>query len=131
MFRGQHRLVQRLADHSDPGCDNDNSLSGCIDLNLSDPKEYYGSTEAGFMNAWTVFYWAWWISWAPFVGMFIAKISRGRTIREVIIGGFLAPTTFSFVFLVILGSLGIKMQRVAELALHVQPDFELGTVRSN
>jgi len=116
---GTDKLVQRLADHSDP--------ARGIDLTLSDPQEYYDGSQPGFMNAWTVFYWAWWISWAPFVGMFIARVSRGRTIREVIIGGFLAPTTFSFVFLVVLGSLGIKMQRVAELALHVQPDYEKGT----
>ena len=41
-------------------------------------------TGAGFMNGWTIFYWGWWISWAPFVGMFIARISRGRTVGQVI-----------------------------------------------
>jgi choline-glycine betaine transporter len=69
------------------------------------------------MDWWTIFYWGWWVSWAPFVGMFIARISRGRTIRQIIVGAFVAPTLFSFVWLGIWGSLGIKMQRVAELVL--------------
>ena len=48
------------------------------------------------MNGWTIFYWGWWISWAPFVGMFIAKISKGRTVGQVIKGAFIAPVLFSF-----------------------------------
>ena len=77
----------------------------------------YSSHSREFMNAWTIFYWGWWVSWAPFVGMFIARISRGRTLRSVITGAFIAPTLFGFLWLCIWGSLGIKMQRVAELAL--------------
>ncbi|WP_205578924.1 BCCT family transporter, partial [Pseudomonas aeruginosa] len=69
-----------------------------------------------------IFYWGWWISWAPFVGMFIAKISKGRTVGQVNKGAFLAPILFSFVFLSTFGSLGIKMQRAAELALDVTVD---------
>jgi choline-glycine betaine transporter len=79
---------------------------------ISTQAEMYDSHGAGFMSTWTVFYWGWWISWAPFVGMFIARISRGRTIRQLILGGFTAPITFSFLWLVVFGSLGIKMQRV-------------------
>mmetsp|Transcript_5261 Transcript_5261/g.13385 ORF Transcript_5261/g.13385 Transcript_5261/m.13385 type:complete len:807 (+) Transcript_5261:137-2557(+) len=82
----------------------------------------YDSHAAEFMDWWTVFYWGWWISWAPFVGMFIARISRGRTIRQLILGGFFAPIVFSFLWLVVFGSLGIKMQRVAELALGTVDD---------
>ena len=74
-------------------------------------------TSDKFMDDWTIFYWGWWISWAPFVGMFIARISRGRTIGQMIKGAFIAPITFGFFYLTTLGSLGIKMQRVAELAL--------------
>ena len=48
--------------------------------------------EDGWQGAWTIFYWGWWMSWAPFVGMFIARISRGRTIREFVFGVLLAPT---------------------------------------
>ena len=48
---------------------------------------YQGAQDAGWFGGWTIFYWAWWISWSPFVGMFIARISRGRTVREFIVGG--------------------------------------------
>ena len=84
--------------------------------------EKYDSGPTWMMDSWTIFYWGWWISWAPFVGMFIAKISKGRTVGQVIKGAFLAPILFSFVFLSTFGSLGIKMQRAAELALDVTVD---------
>ena len=84
---------------------------------MSTQMSLYGSHNQAWIDWWTIFYWGWWISWAPFVGMFIARISRGRTIRQVIIGSFIAPTAFSFFWLIMFGSLGIKMQRVAELAL--------------
>jgi choline-glycine betaine transporter len=80
-------------------------------------NEVYASHYEQMMDWWTIFYWGWWVSWAPFVGMFIARISRGRTIRSIVVGAFVAPTLFSFLWLGIWGSLGIKMQRVAELAL--------------
>ncbi len=54
---------------------------------------------AGTVNAWTVFYWAWWISWSPFVGMFIARISKGRTVREFVIGVLFLPSLFSTLWL--------------------------------
>lgn len=56
---------------------------------------------------WTIFYWAWWIAWAPFVGVFIARISRGRTIREFITGVLLAPTLASFLWFAVFGATGI------------------------
>ena len=82
----------------------------------------YGSHASWFIEWWTIFYWGWWVSWAPFVGIFIAVISRGRTIREVVFGAMLAPIVYSFFFLIVLGSLGIKMQRVAELGLDTKFD---------
>ena len=84
---------------------------------MSTQMSLYGSHNQAWIDGWTIFYWGWWISWAPFVGMFIARISRGRTVRQVIVGSFIAPTAFSFFWLIAFGSLGIKMQRVAELAL--------------
>jgi len=57
---------------------------------------------------WTIFYWAWWIAWAPFVGTFIARISRGRTIKEFIFGVLAAPTVASFVWFATFGTLGIS-----------------------
>ena len=56
---------------------------------LSNP---FGREDVNFVEQWTVFYWAWWISWSPFVGMFIARVSKGRTVREFIICVTLIPT---------------------------------------
>lgn len=53
---------------------------------------------------WTILYWAWWISWSPFVGMFIARVSRGRTIREFIVGVLLIPTGFTIIWMGFLGN---------------------------
>lgn len=61
------------------------------------------STNEGWLGRWTIFYWAWWISWGPFVGGFIARISKGRTIREFIIGTLVCPVLLSFVFIGIMG----------------------------
>ncbi|GAA5344326.1 glycine betaine transporter [Planifilum fimeticola] len=58
-------------------------------------------------QSWTIFYWAWWIAWAPFVGTFIARISRGRTVREFIIGVLAVPTLFSALWFAVLGGGGI------------------------
>ena len=87
------------------------------DGELATQGDAYGSHARWMMSGWTIFYWGWWVSWAPFVGMFIARISRGRTLRSVITGAFVAPTLFGFLWLCVWGSLGIKMQRAAELAL--------------
>ncbi|MFP4021187.1 MAG: BCCT family transporter [Halanaerobium sp.] len=74
----------------------------------------------GWYGAWTLFYWAWWIAWAPFVATFIARISRGRTIREFIGGVLFAPTLASFVWFSILGTMGIETGvGVAEEAIAV------------
>ncbi|OBU64538.1 glycine/betaine ABC transporter permease [Stenotrophomonas maltophilia] len=59
---------------------------------------------------WTIFYWAWWISWAPFVGSFIARISRGRSVREFVIGVVLAPTLLGFFWFSVFGGTAIWMQ---------------------
>jgi choline-glycine betaine transporter len=67
-------------------------------------------SDAEFVSSWTVFYWAWWISWAPFVGTFIARISRGRTIREFVVGVILAPSVVSFVWFAVFGGTAINLQ---------------------
>jgi glycine betaine transporter len=66
--------------------------------------------DSAFVSTWTIFYWAWWISWAPFVGVFIARISRGRTIREFVFGVILAPSVVSFVWFSVLGGAAINLQ---------------------
>lgn len=73
-----------------------------------------GVGDEKWMASWTIFYWAWWVSWAPFVGMFVARISRGRTIREFIVGVVAAPTGFGFVWFAIVGGTGIELQRSGE-----------------
>jgi glycine betaine transporter len=65
---------------------------------------------APWLSAWTIFYWAWWISWTPFVGMFIARISKGRTIREFVIYVILVPSLVSFVWFSILGGAAFDLQ---------------------
>jgi choline/glycine/proline betaine transport protein len=63
-----------------------------------------------WQGGWTIFYWGWWISWAPFVGMFIARISRGRTIREFMVGVLFVPTTIAFFWLCMFGGNAIYME---------------------
>ena len=64
-----------------------------------------------WMDSWTMFYWGWWISWCPFVGMFIAKISKGRTIKQFINGTLTAPVIYTFLWLVIFGGAGTNTRR--------------------
>ncbi len=66
--------------------------------------------NTGWLDSWTVFYWAWWISWAPFVAMFIAKISKGRTIKEFVMASVIAPTIFDIVFFSIFGSTALSIE---------------------
>lgn len=63
--------------------------------------------EQAWQGGWTIFYWGWWIAWAAFVGMFIARISRGRTIREFVLGVVLIPTLVSLIWFSVIGSAGI------------------------
>src|SRR4028118_2153794 len=84
----------------------------------------YGDSE--FVSGWTIFYWAWWISWAPFVGTFIARISRGRTIREFVVGVILVPSVVSFVWFAVLGGAAINLQlsgtaNIADAVAESQP----------
>lgn len=69
-----------------------------------------GDGEGDFLVDWTVFYWAWWISWSPFVGMFIARISKGRTIREFVGGVLLIPVIFSFAWFAAMGGTAINFE---------------------
>ncbi|PRR93585.1 MULTISPECIES: BCCT family transporter [unclassified Bacillus (in: firmicutes)] len=64
-----------------------------------------------WINGWTIFYWAWWISWSPFVGIFIARVSRGRTIREFLIGVLVAPSILVFLWFSIFGVSAMDLQQ--------------------
>jgi len=69
--------------------------------------------HAKWMDWWTLFYWGWWIAWSPFVGTFMAKISKGRTVGQFILGSCIAPVTFGFIWFSIFGGAGITMVRDA------------------
>lgn len=82
-----------------------------------------GGEKAEFMTAWTTMYWAWWLSWSPFVGMFIAKISRGRTIREYVFVVIFAPGMISVVWYIIFGGTAIS-QILSGLGLEIDGSGE-------
>lgn len=66
--------------------------------------------ESSWVGDWTVFYWAWWLSWSPFVGLFIARVSRGRTIRQFLLGTVLAPTLVGFAWFSVFGGTALHME---------------------
>ncbi|GAB49100.1 glycine betaine transporter [Mobilicoccus pelagius NBRC 104925] len=70
----------------------------------------YGEKEAAFLRTWTIFYWAWWVSWSPFVGMFVAKISRGRTLREFVTVVIIVPSLVCLLSFCVYGGTSMWMQ---------------------
>ncbi|MFZ5720718.1 MAG: BCCT family transporter [Pseudomonadota bacterium] len=92
----------------------------------------YAYEPRGWMANWTLFYWAWWIAWSPFVGMFIARISRGRTVREFVVGVLLVPTAFSFLWMTVFGDTAIWLDlgsAAGEIATAVQADLSTAIFR--
>ncbi|MER7777645.1 BCCT family transporter [Streptomyces sp. NPDC096191] len=87
-----------------------------------------GEGVADWLGSWTVFYWAWWISWTPFVGMFIARISRGRTIRQFIGGVILVPSTVSLIWFAIFGGSAMRLQEQNRLGGETTPEGRLFAV---
>ena len=91
-----------------------NLLPSSIGAYLTDivPMSFHSAVFGGgdWLASWTIFYWAWWISWTPFVGTFIARISRGRTIREFVLGVLLVPTAVSILWFVVFGGMGLDLQ---------------------
>lgn len=75
------------------------------------------SKDREWINTWTIFYWAWWISWSPFVGIFIARVSKGRTIRQFLIGVLLAPSIVSFIWFSVFGTASIHVQQQGKVNL--------------
>lgn len=80
---------------------------------LSNP---FGRDDDNFRQGWTAFYWAWWISWSPFVGMFIARVSRGRTVREFLFAVLLIPSLVSTIWMTALGGTAISQVVVEQLS---------------
>src|SRR5690606_31162077 len=69
----------------------------------------YAYEPNDWIGGWTLFYWGWWIAWSPFVGLFIARISRGRSIREFVRGVLLVPTGFTLMWMTVFGDTAIHM----------------------
>ncbi|GIU17234.1 BCCT family transporter [Shewanella colwelliana] len=91
---------------------------------LSNP---HGRTDEAWFQGWTVFYWAWWISWSPFVGMFIARVSKGRTIREFLTAVLLVPTFVTLIWMSVFGGMAIDqvINKVGELGTKGLTDVPL------
>ena len=84
-------------------------------------------TEGNWQTSWTIFYWGWWMSWAPFVGIFIARISKGRTVREFVLNVFLVPSLVTFVWLTVFGgtALHIELGETGSISSVVKADVSL------
>ncbi len=96
-------------------------ISGLVETTF----KLYAYEPNDWIGGWTLFYWGWWIAWSPFVGMFIARVSRGRTIREFVIGVLLVPVGFTFLWMTVFGNTAIHMvlqQGIVELAQAVSAD---------
>jgi choline/glycine/proline betaine transport protein len=122
-------------------------LTGPTALLLASTLQNFGAYTAGLVTrtldmyvyettdwfgGWTIFYWGWWISWAPFVGVFVARISRGRTIREFLIGVTLVPTLFICLWMGVLGGSALELitnQGFVELGTGVQENPAVGLFR--
>ncbi len=95
-----------------------------LDMYVYEPTEWFGG--------WTIFYWGWWISWAPFVGVFVARISKGRTIREFLVGVTVVPTLFICLWMGVLGGSALDVitnQGFVELGTAVQENPAVGLFR--
>lgn len=79
--------------------------------NIRPLSNWVGRSDTGFLHGWTTFYWAWWIAWAPFVGTFIARVSKGRTVREFFIGVLLLPTLLCLIWFAAFG--GTALDQIA------------------
>ncbi|MCT9625577.1 BCCT family transporter [Pseudarthrobacter equi] len=86
-----------------------NYLQNVIGLTFN-TLAFSGAEGEAWQAAWTTFYWGWWISWAPFVGIFIARISKGRTVRQFVAGVLLVPTAMGFLWFSVLGGAAIHRQ---------------------
>jgi choline/glycine/proline betaine transport protein len=95
-----------------------NTFTGTLGSYL---QNFIGQTlwmdNSKWITGWTVFYWAWWIAWAPFVGQFVARVSKGRTIREFIFAVTLLPVGFSFIWLAIYGGAAFQLDQVSQGAI--------------
>ncbi len=103
-------------------------LSGLVDITFN----LYAYEPKGWIGGWTLFYWGWWIAWSPFVGMFIARVSRGRTIRQFVLGVLIVPVGFTFMWMTFFGNTALHMileQGITQLADAVAADTSVALFR--
>ncbi len=86
---------------------------------------WMGNTD--WLKGWTIFYWAWWIAWAPFVGQFVARVSKGRTIREFVLAVTLLPVGFSFIWLAIYGGAAFNLDKLSNGAIQAAVNADYTT----
>nr|WP_256448848.1 BCCT family transporter [Nocardiopsis akebiae] len=92
-------------------------LGNIVEWSLAFPSPLVDETAAAWTTAWPIFYWGWWISWAPFVGIFLARISYGRTIREFVIGALFAPVAVSILWFGVFGGSGLYYELFGDAGL--------------
>lgn len=83
--------------------------------------------DSGWVGGWTIFYWAWWVSWSPFVGLFIARVSRGRSIREFVLGTVLAPTLAGFLWFSVFGGTALTLEVMRGIPLSEAVSADVST----
>jgi len=109
-------LIMSLVDATGDYLANVIEMSFWTDASKQDPAAWEG-WKSSWQGWWTVFYWGWWLSWAPFVGVFIARVSRGRTIREFILGVILVPTLLTFIWIVAFGGTAVSHELFGEAGI--------------
>lgn len=97
-------------------------LSNSFDTAALNPK------KREWMSGWTLYYWGWWLSWSPFVGVFIARVSKGRSIREFVSGVLLVPALVSFIWFSVFGVLGIETGKKHKEIFEMSPETQLFAV---
>ncbi|MGF6528169.1 BCCT family transporter [Variovorax sp. PvP013] len=83
--------------------------------------------DSTWVGGWTIFYWAWWVSWSPFVGLFIARVSRGRTVREFILGTVAAPTIAAFVWFSVFGGTALNLEIMQHVPISDAVEADVST----
>ncbi|MFJ9991862.1 BCCT family transporter [Pseudomonas putida] len=104
------------------------NTGGYLSEIVSRTLNLYAYQPTDWIGGWTLFYWGWWLAWSPFVGLFIARISRGRTIREFVTGVLLVPTAFTLLWMTVFGNTAIHMildEGLTDLAAAVEQDTSL------
>lgn len=104
------------------------NTGGYLSEIVSRTLNLYAYQPSDWIGGWTLFYWGWWLAWSPFVGLFIARISRGRTIREFVTGVLLVPTAFTLLWMTVFGNTAIHMilnDGFSDLAAAVEQDTSL------